>query len=448
MSYAPWPEPFLQNMRRQLENPGLYKAFLEALGGRRTAGLRFNPLKTTRAQFLQLVPFDLEPVPWCAAGFYFDELVDHPGRHALHAAGLFYVQEPSAMSVVPALDVQREHWVLDMCAAPGGKSTQLAADLDHTGVLVANEIHPKRLKALGENLERWGSPGTVITQEDPSRLAQRWGPIFQRILLDAPCSGEGMFRKDAEAVATWSLAKVTELAALQRRLLAAAHDLLAPGGLLVYSTCTFNEEENERQVEHVLQEFPRMSLQRQERLWPHKQRGEGHFYAVFQKNDSDAVLPKRTLQAASGNLGHEETRLWSQFRRDYLLQVPLLDQDIFALQLRRERLYLIPKMLPTLVGLRVLRSGVELGQFKKGRFEPSHGLALLLQAQHCVHGLELDPDDPALEGYLTGHVLPGTSARGWGLVSAGGHGVGWAKESGGKWKNHYPKGLRRSGSVH
>ncbi len=440
MEVPHWPQAFLRRMQQKFADPAAYEAFKQALAGQRTTGLRVNPLKTSIERFLEVVPFRLDPVPWCSDGFYYDETVDLPGRHPLHAAGVFYIQEPSAMSVVPALDIQPGQWVLDLCAAPGGKSTQIAGQLQHDGLLVANEIHPMRVKALGENLERWGTPTAVITQEDPSRLAEAWGPVFQRVLLDAPCSGEGMFRKDEDAVTTWSEQKIAELASLQSSLLHAAHRLLAPGGILVYSTCTFNTRENEEQIAAFLDQTADMSLQRQERLWPHTVRGEGHFYAVLVKDRATQPLAMPSQTVAALNVSQKQ--LWQAFQRQFLHRFPLLDQGRFSLQARGQYLYLAPPVLPNLDRLKVLRSGVQVGQFKKDRFEPTHGLAMLLQPEDAKAGLALAAEDPKLRSYLEGQVLPGSSERGWGLISTGGHSLGWAKASGGSWKNHYPKGLR------
>lgn len=288
------PTPFTDRMKPLLGND--YEAFISSYDQPVTHGLRVNPLKVGRDDFLKISPFALEEVPWCENGFRYKE-PDRPGKHPYHAAGLYYLQEPSAMSAAEALGVQPGERILDLCAAPGGKSTQLAAFLRGQGMLVANEIHPVRAKALSENLERCGVTNAVVTNETPERLQERFPQFFDRILVDAPCSGEGMFRKLPEAIDDWSPAKVTECHLMQGDILEAAAAMLKPGGTLVYSTCTFAPLENEQSLVNFLGRHPEFEivplphadcfsegqpewaspkneqLSQTARLWPHRLQG-------------------------------------------------------------------------------------------------------------------------------------------------------------------------------
>ncbi|TGV24161.1 RsmB/NOP family class I SAM-dependent RNA methyltransferase, partial [Mesorhizobium sp. M00.F.Ca.ET.186.01.1.1] len=290
------PGLFTERMKNLLNQE--FAAFLASYDQPVTHGLRVNPLKVAREQFLSRSPFTLEPVSWCVNGFRYQDQ-ERPGKHPYHAAGLYYLQEPSAMSAAEALDAQPGERILDLCAAPGGKSTQLAAGLNGQGLLVANEIHPVRVKALAENLERCGVKNAVVTNETPEKLQERFPQFFDKILVDAPCSGEGMFRKLPEAIEDWSPDKVTECHLMQQDILDAASAMLKPGGTLVYSTCTFAPLENEQSLVDFLTRHPEFTvvelpepewfapgqpdwanprcepLGKTARLWPHLLQGEG-----------------------------------------------------------------------------------------------------------------------------------------------------------------------------
>ncbi|MBM7866489.1 SAM-dependent methyltransferase [Heliobacterium gestii] len=431
-------------------------------------GLRFNPLKLGREDFLAAMPFRLEPVAWCAGGFYVDG-EERPGKHPFHAAGLYYIQEPSAMAVVEALAPQPGERVLDLCAAPGGKATQIAGRLKGQGLLVANEIHPKRVKALSENLERWGARNILVTQESPDRLAGRFPAFFDRIVVDAPCSGEGMFRKLPEAIDDWSPEKVSRCAAIQGEILPLAAQMLRPGGVIVYSTCTFAIEENERQIEAFLGEHPDFAqetfpatqhfspgyLDKTARLWPHRLRGEGHFIARLRKvgeregeGQREASSGRRHFAKAQGRRGDgrgddktvvpkEARALFERFCAADLRVIPEGPLALFG-----DALYAQVEGLPGLDGIKVARAGWHLGTVKPGRFEPSHALALALSPGQWRRSIELDPDGDEALRYLRGESLFAGGEAGWTVVTVGGFPLGWAKASGGQLKNHYPKGLR------
>ena len=437
------PDVFCRRMRALLGPEA--EAFFASCDRPRAVGLRFNPRKTAD------LPLDFvrAPVPWAAHGFYYDPDA-RPGLHPYHDAGLYYLQEPSAMAPASLLDVQPGERVLDLCAAPGGKSTQLAAAMAGSGLLVCNEIHSKRARVLSGNIERLGFANTLVLNETPERLSARFPGWFDRVLVDAPCSGEGMFRKEDAAVTDWSEDTVAMCAARQKGILDEAAKLLRPGGRLVYSTCTFAPEENEGVIAHFLAthpdyrieitEAPRFAPGRPEwadgnldlahtfRLWPHLLKGEGHFAAVLRRMDGEnGDVPMQATDALPGE--------FVEFRNEYLPALPEGGALRFG-----ETLYLAPPDTPELNGLRVLRAGLELGTLRKGRYEPAHALAMWLDT--AKNTLPLRADDPAVLRYLHGETLPCASS-GWTLVQVDGHSLGWGKASAGTLKNHYPKGLRR-----
>jgi len=448
-----------------------YPAFLETYQHSPWHGLRVNPLKISPASFRQISPFSLTPVPWCPEGFTYPES-ERPGKHPYHAAGLYYLQEPSAMAVAAALGAQPGERILDLCAAPGGKSTQLAAAMRGQGLLVSNEIHPVRVKALSENIERLGITNTVVTNETPERLAERFRGFFDRILVDAPCSGEGMFRKLPEAIDDWSEAKVAECQRLQADILESAASMLKPGGTLVYSTCTFAPAENEQSIASFLTRHPAFALQPvphadafspghaewaqpvldamtlTARLWPHKVSGEGHFIARLVKSaDAEEVSPvsnrKKKGKGAFASAGLKEALAsWQLFAADALAGNGPFSPDPQRYLLFGEQLYLFPEAELDLSGLKVVRPGLHLGAVKKNRFEPSHALALALGSGSAARIVSLQADDSELFRYLRGETLQHDGTNGWTLVTVDGYPIGWGKQADHQLKNHYPKGLR------
>ena len=437
------PAAFLERMKRLLGEE--YEAFLASYDRPRNTGLRVNPRKCAGA-----LPFCAERVPWEKNGWYLLPDV-RPGLHPYHDAGLYYLQEPSAMAPANLLDAQPGETVLDLCAAPGGKTTQLAAAMDGQGLLVCNEIHPKRARILSSNLERLGVTNALVLNEHPAKLAERFPRSFDRILVDAPCSGEGMFRKEDAAVADWSEETVAMCADRQSEILASAADMLRPGGRLVYSTCTFAPEENEGVISRFLHSHPDFfveevsapwfdygrpewvnnaadGLERTFRLWPHKLRGEGHFAAVLRSGGAE----ERTVGAL------QKAGPLPDCIKDFLAENGLSLSGI-AVSFG-ETAYLAPEGLPDLRGLRVLRAGLELGEVRKGRFVPAHALALALPDFPLK--ADYPSDSPEINAFLHGQTLSGTQ-NGWTLVCADGHPLGWAKGADGVLKNHYPKGLRR-----
>ena len=480
------PEKFLERMQNMLGEE--YPAFLESLSGKRYRALRLNPLKTRIQEGKEKLPFTLSPVPWTKNGFYYEE-EEQPGKHPYHEAGLYYIQEPSAMAPVPCLmeeaampERQEEHVsaaaiperqeepatpgrVLDLCAAPGGKSTQIAEYMRGRGMLITNEIHPQRAKILSENIERMGISNAIVLNETPESLSKRFIAFFDRILVDAPCSGEGMFRKNDNAGEEWSEENVALCAERQDGILDCAATMLKPGGRLVYSTCTFAPAEDEGSVSRFLETHPDFCLEKEERLMPHKIKGEGHFLAVLHREGGQ--LSNAATAGTEKSLTLKDCREFLDFAKE-ALTIPAEELTEGKILLRfGEQLYLAPAETPSLRGLKVLRPGLHLGTVKKNRFEPSHALALFLKKEQVVHALNLVCDGTAVRKYLEGQTLTigagcdvemahiitrgGMAAeqenvslpKGWCLVCVDGYSLGWGKAAGAVLKNHYPKGLRK-----
>lgn len=427
------PEAFLERMKAQLGAE--YGQFLASLERPRAVALRFNPLKGERPD----LPFVGQPVPWEPEGVYYDPEA-RPGLHVYHEAGVYYLQEASAMAPVVLLDPQPGEKVCDLCAAPGGKTTQIAGRMGGQGFLLCNEINPKRAKILSRNIERMAVANALVTNEHPETLAQRFPGFFDRVLVDAPCSGEGMFRKEEAAVTDWSEETVAMCARRQGEILHSAAKLVRPGGYLVYSTCTFAPAEDEGVVAAFLEAHPEFTPEPVEapwfapgenasyRMWPHKLLGEGHFAAVLRKNGGgteDIPLEK----------GEKLPKQWDSFAKELNITLPAGKAVCFG-----QSLFWAPEEMPEIRKLKVLRPGLELGNVKKDRFEPAHALALWLK--ECANVQDYGPDSEEIRDYLHGDVVP-SGVKGWCLVRAGGYSIGWGKGDGRVLKNHYPKGLRR-----
>ena len=427
------PEAFLKRMELQLGEE--YPAFLASLERPRAVALRFNPLKGERP----VLPFAGDPVAWEENGFYYDP-ESRPGLHPYHEAGVYYLQEASAMAPVTLLDPKPGERVCDLCAAPGGKTTQIAGRMAGQGFLLCNEINPKRARILSSNIERLGVANGLVTNEHPQNLAKHYPGYFDKVLIDAPCSGEGMFRKEEAAVTDWSQETVEMCARRQAEILHSGAQLLRPGGRLVYSTCTFAPEENEQTIAAFLQTHPDFTPEIVDapwftagpdgsfRLWPHKLLGEGHFAAVLRKAGEE-----ETPQTPSA--GEKLPKEWLEFAKKLGITLPAGKAVLFG-----QSLYWAPAEMPDIRGIKVLRAGLELGELKKGRFEPAHALALWLRQAETVQDLQADSGD--VKAYMHGETIP-TSCTGWCLVRVDGYSLGWGKGDGRILKNHYPKGLRR-----
>ena len=424
------PEEFIIRMQKRLGAAS--PAFLRCYDAPPVRGVRANLLKLSAEAFAALAPFAGERVPWAEGGFY--TAAEKVGHFPAWHAGLFYAQEPSAMCAAPLLAVKPGERVLDLCAAPGGKTTQLAAAMRGEGVLVANEYVFDRARILSQNVERLGVRNAAVVSADPAALAARLPQYFDKILVDAPCSGEGMFRRDETAIAEWSVQNVERCIVRQREILDSAAQMLAGGGTLVYSTCTFERGENEDQVAQFLVRHPDFVLIEQHLLLPHAVRGEGHFAAVLQRTDGercDAPSFPQTRNAAA-------ERAFAAFAEEFFVRIPA-----GRLTAAGDRLYLLPAGLPALAG-NVLRAGLELGTFDAKRFTPAHALAMAVSADEVRSRFELS--DAECVRWLRGETLS-REGRGWGIVTWRGHSLGLCKAAGGVLKNHYPKGLRDSRVV-
>lgn len=442
------PPAFVSRMRAQLgEEADAYFAAMEMPCLR---GLRLNPQKPVSGAALEAVGGVEEPVPWYPAlGCYLRN--DSPaGTDPLHEAGAYYLQEPSAMAPVSVLSPRPGECVLDLCAAPGSKSTQIAAALAGEGLLVSNEPVPSRAKILSRNIERLGVPNALVVSAQPEALAARWGVLFDAVLVDAPCSGEGMFRRHPETRAEWNPASPMGCAERQRRILGCAAAMLRPGGRLVYSTCTLSPEENEETVRWFLREHPDFSAQPFSlsgdygtldapegmlRLYPHRVRGEGHFVACLRRaGDAPAA---NLMRPAAERLSLPAPAVCAAYSA---FAAPLRGLPAANAQLG-DALLSAPD-LPPLDGVRVLRAGVQLGTLKGKVFAPDHALAMCLSPACGLPVLALDRAG-ALR-YQSGEALPAPeNMSGWALAVYEGLVLGFGKASGGQFKNHYPKGLRR-----
>ncbi|MGT2911854.1 RsmF rRNA methyltransferase first C-terminal domain-containing protein [Streptococcus cameli] len=414
-------------------------AFFASFENEPIAAYRLNPLK----EYQQEKPDKIPNMNWS----YYGKV---SGKSPEHVTGLVYSQEPAAQVVgqVAAPQPQKGMKVLDLAAAPGGKSTHLLSYLDNTGLLVSNEISKKRSKILVENIERFGARNVLVTNESADRLAKVFPAYFDMIVLDAPCSGEGMFRKDSAAIQYWSEGYPTECAVLQKDILESAMEMLKEGGELIYSTCTWAPEENEAIVKWLLETYPLelipiskingmvegIGFPETARMYPHLFKGEGQFVAKFRFLGQAS---SKKIKSGKSNLSQEQQGLWKQFLKEQLtIQLDGL------LQVFGEELYLVPNGLPDLSTIRIARNGLHLGTFKKKRFEPSFALGLALKKEEVISTISLSEAEFYL--YTAGHpiTLSKPVPNGWYQILVNGNGLGFAKIASGILKNNFPKGLR------
>ena len=490
------PRGFAERMRNMLGED--FEAFCASYQKPSHPSLRVNTLKISPDGLKEIASFVGDVIPWQEKGFYYPADGDvRPGKHPLHEAGAYYIQEASAMlpaSLCPPVTGER---VLDLCAAPGGKATQLAAALSGEGLLIANEIHPARASILSQNMERMGVKNAVVVNATPAELSKKFPAFFDKIVVDAPCSGEGMFRKEADAVTMWSPENVSLCATRQAEILDEAAGMLAPDGCLVYSTCTFAPAENEGVVLDFLSRHPEFEVipstspavvssreaglldggrpewvegvesypaalceqvKNAYRVFPHHCDGEGHFAVLLRKGSSESIPSAsegkkklRKTEKHNGSKGKPDpvsvaVSLFEDFCREVTGGIPDYVNSTVPC-LFGEKLYLIPKALcgdadpsEILKGLRVLRAGLCVGivvglDRGRGRFEPDHALAL------AGGNRSFDVDLESACAYLRGETVP-CPLRGWYAVTYCGLPLGWGKASDGVMKNHYPKGLR------
>ena len=465
------PQTYEERMRKQL-GESEFREYEACLTKRARSALRVNTRKITTDDWTALSPFTMRRVPWIANGYYYDD-TDAPSKHPYYYAGLYYLQEPSAMTPANLLPIEPGDRVLDLCAAPGGKSTELAAKLQGTGLLVANDISATRAKALLKNLEVFGATNILVISEEPNQLANRFAGYFDKILVDAPCSGEGMFRKQPAIIKNWEQYGTEYYNNLQKSILPKAVEMLKPGGMLLYSTCTFSAMEDEETVAWLLKNCPEMELlpviptekagdyadfgfmtgrpdwmeepleetRKCARLFPHRLEGEGHFIALFRKRE-DALSYGRTEPfrgySRTSELPGELTELLAKLRlRDDRI-------DPSRIVIREERVYAMPQDMPATNGLRVLRSGWYLGDAKKGRFEPSQAFAMGLFSDEYPAVYNLHASDPDTVRYLKCETLEVTENMPEGnvLVCVDSYPLGFARVKGGSFKNRYLPGWR------
>lgn len=445
------PEKFEIRMKNMLKTE--YSDFLRALTNTPVYnGIRVNTKKQDAGEYIKREFGKLEKIPWCADGFYADKS-QISGRHPYHTAGLFYFQEPSAMSVVSAFSLNKDDYILDLCAAPGGKATQAGALLGEDGLLIANEINKSRSNILADNIDRFGIKNCIVTNETPQRLAEKYPNFFDKIIVDAPCSGEGMFRKEPQAVTEWSIEHTISCGERQKHILDCAFKMLRSGGYLVYSTCTFAPEENEKICAYILKNHnakliapenldmlshgrtewsdSEFDMDNTRRIFPHKNKGEGHFIALFHSLDEKTpreIKVKKTVKSDS-------EKLYREFEKEFLNVTLNGEFCLFG-----EQLYLKPKNID-IDKIKTIRAGLPLGVCRKGRFEPSWALCLALTKDDIKNTLDFRADSEKLKSYMLGQTLE-CDKKGWCAVTVDGYPLGWGKASGGVLKNHFPKYLR------
>lgn len=464
------PTEFLDRMRHLLGDE--YEAYLKSFEQESFQGIRVNTEKINVRDFAEMVPFSLRRVSWTENGFYY-EMKDKVTKHPYYYAGLYYVQEPSAMIPASRLPVEEGDFVLDLCAAPGGKATELGARLQGKGMLLANDISSSRAKGLLKNLELFGIKNIYVTSESSKKLKKAYPEYFDKVLIDAPCSGEGMFRRDTVMVKDWIAKGPEYYMPIQRELLLDAADMLKPGGMLLYSTCTFSVKENEENIAFLLENRRDMQLVRPKwnenfsdgkkqgyedciRIFPHRAEGEGHFAALLMKRPGEACITEK-----DGLLKHKGTAIWEQDigeqvqKGKYPADCPELAEFLKQISKRltgslarqKERLYLLPPDTGIKPQVRYLRTGLYLGDIRKKRFEPSQALAMCLKAEEFSNSISFAAEDGRVLRYLKGETLDlcGTGwsgYKGWALVCVDGYGLGWAKAANGMLKNKYYAGWR------
>ena len=477
------PENFKMKMKELLGDE--LDSFLDCYNEKHNAGIRVNTLKLSPERFAGISPVEVTKVPWIKNGFYYDES-DRASKHPYYYAGLYYIQEPSAMTPASLLPVQPGDRVLDLCAAPGGKTTELGAKLKGSGVLVCNDISNSRAKALLKNVELFGIRNAVVISEAPAKLEDSFCGYFDKILVDAPCSGEGMFRKSHAIIKNWEQYGTGYYAKLQRQILPSAVKMLKAGGYMIYSTCTFSVEEDEGTLKWLLEEYPDMEVletaditapgfegfahARPEladgpgeiagalRLYPHRIKGEGHFVALLKKKagddtpGSDRHVPKAQAteyDAEKGRPNRYDERTRKTYKNISAETFDFLEKLGFEipaerLEVREDRLYMLPEGLPALKGLRIMRSGLLLGEMKKGRFEPSQALACALRADEYDNILDLPSDGTDVIRYLKCESIeiPADTPDGYVLICTDGFPLGWGKAAQGRFRNKYLPGWR------
>ncbi|MDD3361005.1 MAG: RsmF rRNA methyltransferase first C-terminal domain-containing protein [Hespellia sp.] len=454
------PAAFEEKMKSLLKDD--YDNYIACYEEGRHYGLRVNTSKISVEDFLAISPWPLTPIPWIENGFYYDGDQVSPAKHPYYFAGLYYLQEPSAMTPANRLPIEPGDKVLDVCAAPGGKATELGAKLQGEGVLVANDISSSRAKGLLKNIELFGIGNVLVLSEEPGKLEEYFTGYFDKILIDAPCSGEGMFRKEKKMVKAWEEHGPEFFSKLQKSIVTQAARLLKPGGMLLYSTCTFDPLENEKTIEYLIEQFPEFhiceiqpyegfakgipeqtdstnpELAKTVRIWPQRMEGEGHFVALLQKGEGISRPNWNDSKKSDVKIADELAAFFENVS---------WDMDWNRLDIHGERVYYMPKDLPNLKGIRFLRTGLLLGELKKKRFEPSQAFAMCLKQDEYRYTIKLPVEDERVRKYLKGETidvddLVQPKEKGWYLICIDAYPLGWGKLSNGSVKNKYLPGWR------
>lgn len=461
------PQTYIERMNKMLKEEA--SDYFDCFNQKGYSGIRINTLKVSNKEFEQLSPFDISGISWTKKGYYVDQQAK-PAKHPYYYAGLYYIQEPSAMAPASILPVKEHDKVLDLCAAPGGKTTELGAKLNGTGLLVTNDISASRAKALLKNVEICGITNAIVTSEAPYVLAGKFKGYFDKILVDAPCSGEGMFRKDNSIIKNYEQYGVKYYSDIQKEIILYAVDMLRPGGDMVYSTCTFSMEEDEQLISYILENRPEMSVEKivldngiawhednypfsdgnpswsdgnEEltkcaRLWPHKIKGEGHFVTLLHKSENANAYnePKNTIKALK-KLPVEVTEFLEHISKDY-------EKDRFLIS--GTKVYYVPETRLDMSGIRIMRNGLYMGELKTKRFEPSQALASSLLMNEYDNCISFSVDDERVIKYLKGETIElkdnESLKNGIALVCVDGYSLGFAKNNNGVLKNRYLPGWR------
>ena len=454
------PVAFTEKIKNLLKDE--YEDYIKCYDEKRLYGLRVNTKKISVEEFKNICPFEIKQIPWIENGFYYDGEQIQAAKHPYYFAGLYYLQEPSAMTPANRLPIEPGDKVLDVCAAPGGKATELGAKLNGEGVLMANDISNSRAKGLLKNIEVFGIGNVFVLSEEPGKLEEYFPEYFDKILIDAPCSGEGMFRKDKKMVKAWEEHGPEFFSKIQRSIVTQAARMLKPGGMLLYSTCTFDPSENEGTIEYLLEQYPEFEIKeiipyegfsegkpevtksnndafkKTVRIWPHKMHGEGHYLALLQKGNPVESIPVKTAKERSKKIPEEILSFFKDVS---------WDMDWNRLELYSEKVYYMPESVPNVKGIRFLRTGLYLGDLKKNRFEPSQSLAMCLKRTEYKHTVNVPVEDERIVKYLKGETIDiddivSDKEQGWQLVLVDGYPLGWGKLSNGTLKNKYLPGWR------
>lgn len=457
---------YCENIKRILGEEG-FQCYMESFSEKPLQALRVNTAKASLEEWKKICPFDTEEIPWCRNGFIINGSTKAEiSKHPYYFAGLYYIQEPSAMVPASILQIENGDRVLDLCAAPGGKAVEIAAKLDGSGLLVANDISASRAAALAKNLQMAGALNTIVTAETPERLSLHFKGYFDKILLDVPCSGEGMFRRKPDMVKDWLDKGPSYYAAIQKDILKEAYNMLKPGGSLVYSTCTFSIEEDEGMVQWFIDTYKDMEicevphkegfsygrpdllyhgceeLKRCIRIFPHIAKGEGHFAALLNKKENNMAEKHITEKRIniSKKTNKTDKNEWQNEIKEFVPEKYL--QDCYPVK-NKDTIYLVPEETAGIKNLRYIQNGLIAGSFKK-RFEPSCQLALSKVSDTYKNRLLLRAGDIDVIKYLKGETINiNESYKGWVLVTVDGFPLGWGKADGcGRLKNKYNTGWR------